>query len=188
MAPQSLDRVHEDFLVSRVAKGDSQACRELVMRYHTKVIYFIRSILNCDASRAEDLAQVTWMKMVEHSATYDPQQKFSAWLYRIAKNLCMNEARSRKVRNEQEFTEEAEAHSGESQSAEELVLSSVNSKELLDAISKLPDQQRFAIVSWYIEEQEHSAIAQNLGVSQNALSSLLSRAKKNLRRHLEEAS
>lgn len=190
MAPSDQSRVHEDFLMKKVAKGDSDACRELVERYHSKVVHFIQHALRCDAQRAEDLAQNTWIQVVRSARTYDPRGQFSSWVFRIAKNLSLNEMRSQGVRKEQELFEDVAPaeDSVAPKSAEELHLARADSQSLMNAIAKLPDQQRIAILSWYIEEQDHSIIAQSLGMTENALSALLYRAKKNLKRHLEEAS
>jgi RNA polymerase sigma-70 factor (ECF subfamily) len=74
------------------ARGDGEAFSSLLGRYRNPVFVFIlRSVR--DRSRAEDVLQETWLKVVRGATTYRPQTSFRNWLYAVARNLCIDSAR-----------------------------------------------------------------------------------------------
>src|SRR5581483_5744937 len=83
--------------VAALAKeGRDAAFRELVRRYERPVFSIIYRMVR-DREVAEDLAQDTFVKVLNHIDRYRPEFKFSSWLFKIANNLTIDHLRKRQV-------------------------------------------------------------------------------------------
>ena len=70
------------------------AFRELERRYHGPLSHFIRKRTG-RSERNQDLLQEAWVRVARHLHRFDPEKKFSTWVYAIVANLCKNELRNR---------------------------------------------------------------------------------------------
>ena len=77
-------------LVRRFVRGDRSAFDSLVERYQVAIFRFLYRMVG-DASRAEELAQETFLRVFRAAAGYKPQYRFSTWLYAIARNCARGE-------------------------------------------------------------------------------------------------
>ena len=82
-------------LMLKLKQGDTLAFGELLEKYQKPVINIIYRFIQ-DRSEADDLAQEVFIKVYHHAKSYHPRAKFFTWLYRITKNVCLNELRRRK--------------------------------------------------------------------------------------------
>jgi len=99
---RDLESTPEETLVRRSARGDEQAFGILVERYKAMVFSTAFKILR-DPSRAEDVAQDTFIKAYSALPGFKGRSKFSSWLYRICYNTCISLLR--KQRPERELTD-----------------------------------------------------------------------------------
>ncbi len=76
----------------RFQAGDARAFEVLVRRHRSPVFSFLLRLTG-DRGRAEDLCQETFLKVVKASAGWQERARFSTWLYAIARNLAVDEAR-----------------------------------------------------------------------------------------------
>src|SRR3989454_1422556 len=84
-------------LVNGALAGSERAFRELVQRYERPVFSVILRVVR-DPSRAEELAQDTFVKAFLKLDTYAPERKFSSWLLAIAHHAAIDEVRRGNVR------------------------------------------------------------------------------------------
>jgi RNA polymerase sigma-70 factor (ECF subfamily) len=76
----------DEELVAAVAGGDERALGELCTRYERALHRFIYR--HTGGRDVEDLYQETWLRVVRAASRFDPQRRFSTWLFQIAVNLC----------------------------------------------------------------------------------------------------
>ncbi len=87
----------DEEIVSRVLAGKRELFEELVLRHQRRIMhYLIRMLKNPD--QAEDLAQITFVKAYTALASFDPQYRFTTWLYRIASNAAIDHLRRNRLR------------------------------------------------------------------------------------------
>jgi len=84
--------------MKRFQNGDESGFNVLLMRHGPGVLRFIRKMTGADAARAEDLLQEVFVKVIERRGHYDPGQKFTTWLYSIARNHCIDFLRTESFR------------------------------------------------------------------------------------------
>src|SRR5258708_39161050 len=77
--------------------GEVSAFEALVQRHRGPVFNFIFRSTG-QAARAEDLLQETWLKVIRGAPDYEPRARFTTWLYTIARNLCVDSARTQILR------------------------------------------------------------------------------------------
>jgi len=87
----------DEELAARAAAGSRPAFEELVSRYSLRLFHFLRSRSGSDED-IEDLVQETFLRAFRNIARYDPQRRFSTWLYTVAIRLSISRQRSRRER------------------------------------------------------------------------------------------
>ncbi|HLF94142.1 MAG TPA: sigma-70 family RNA polymerase sigma factor [Planctomycetota bacterium] len=170
-------------LMLRFQKGDEPAFEELVKKHTRGVLNLVYRYLG-DASRAEDVAQDIFVKVYRARMKYEPKAKFSTWLYRVAVNHCLNEIRSRKSQP----SLSAPINDLLEQPAGEDPDSRISRSELQQAVKAaidfLPENQRMAVILARYEDMSYDEIAETMGMSLEAVKSVLFRAKENLKQSL----
>lgn len=183
-------------LMLRVKHGDDQAFSELVERYQDRLVSIFANLLGGDSAAAEDLAQEVFLRIYRARNGYQPTAKFSTWVYRIANNLASNSRRTAGRRKEVQL---APADSGPlGMNPQEKVLAEksalmparqLDKSELqrivIRALESLNERQRLAILLHKFEELSYAEIAEVMEISEEAVKSLLARARDNLRNLLE---
>lgn len=82
----------DEALMLRLASGDEAAWAELASRYRRHLVRFCASYLS-DDHEAEDLAHEVLLRLYRKADQYDPACPFHPWLFRIARNLCLDHLR-----------------------------------------------------------------------------------------------
>ena len=83
-------------LVALAQKGRETAFRELIRRYERPVFSLIFRMVR-DRETAEDLAQDTFIKVLNHIDKYRPEFRLSSWLFKIANNVAIDQLRRREL-------------------------------------------------------------------------------------------
>src|SRR3982751_2030478 len=97
-APPALDlsNLPDADVVALAQAGREQAFRELIRRYERPVFSLIYRMIR-DRELAEDLAQDTFIKVLNHIDRYRPEFKLSSWLFKIANNVAIDHLRKRQL-------------------------------------------------------------------------------------------
>lgn len=167
-------------LVARAGGGDRAAAQLLVARHLSKLLSLARRMLG-DSAEAEDAVQETFLKLWTHAARWKPgQAKFETWLYRVAINKCYDRLRKRGHASLDEVPEMADPEPG----PERLLQNAALAAALQEALDALPARQRAAVLLCHYEGRGNADAAEILGISVEAMESLLSRGRRTLRARL----
>jgi RNA polymerase sigma factor (sigma-70 family) len=160
----------------RVAEPEDELARRLYERHHRKILAFCRHQLG-SREEAEDATQTTFLNAYRGLKRGASPEFESAWLFKIAHNVCLtnrrNSYRRRLVEAPSNFElieERVPAHTGES---DELF-------GLTRALRVLPEQQRRALLLREWQGLSYKEIATELQLSQAAVETLLFRARRSL--------
>jgi RNA polymerase sigma-70 factor (ECF subfamily) len=152
----------DEALMQRVAAGDEPALAELLRRYQRPLSAFLgRSTGGLDV---EDLFQETWLRVVRAADRFDPQRKFSTWLFQIAVNLCRDRARRHRPTIGLDGVEPVAADTNAS------VQQRIDARALL---ARLPEPQREVVILRYYHDLSEAEVAEVLGCPRGTVKSRL---------------
>ncbi len=182
-------------LMLEVRDGSAAAFEELVLRYQQRLVNVLEHMVD-NRDLAEDLAQEVFLRVYRARRSYVPGAKFSSWLFTIANRVALNALRNRSRRREVSLQLRSTGFSGVRPMERVLLASSgqmptrqLDKAELRDvvrlALRALNERQRMAVLLSKFEEMCYADIAETMELSPQAIKSLLSRARTNLREVLE---
>ena len=167
----------DEELLARVADGDPASVRALVARKLPRLLSLAGRMLG-DASAAEDVAQEAFLRVWKQAPRWRPgAARFDTWLYRVALNLCYDRLRRRRELSYAEPPDRADEAPGPEQGLE----AADTGRRVSAALQALPDRQREAIVLCHYQELGNIEAAAIMGVSVEALESLLGRGRRTMR-------
>ncbi len=173
----------DDQLMIRAAEGDETALRMLVERWERPVFAFLVRMLG-SPEEAEDLCQDTFMRMIGSAGRYRPEDKFQSWLFRIAGNLARSRLRRRKILRWLPLANDHhEMPAAGPDPLDELEHGEARTR-VRDAISRLPDRQREALILKQYQDLSYQEIADAMGATVGSVQMLLHRAMSALRKDL----
>lgn len=173
-------------LILRLKSGDKHALRSLVERYKNKLYIFAwRNLGNEDAAR--EVVQEAFVKLYFNCGKFDPQYKFSTWLFQITLNLCRDyRRRNRKYAVETSIEALGPDGTGVWEVSGENIEASMTARQQIALLKKeivlLPDKLKEAFILYALEERSQADCAEILGVSVKTIETRVYRA----RRHLEK--
>ena len=180
-------------LMLLVRENDAQAFEELMLRYQNRLLSLLTHLVG-RRDLAEDLTQEVFLRVYRARGSYVPGAKFSTWLFTIAGNVASNALRSRARRREVNLSARAEDSGAQSLESMALEASGLMPTRQLEgselraavqqAIESLNERQRMAVLLAKFEHFSYADIAEVMGMSPQAIKSLLSRARSNLREAL----
>jgi len=164
-------------LVARVGRGDAAATRLLVAAKLPRVLALAARMLR-DTAAAEDVAQEAFLRVWRTAGAWQPgRARFDTWLHTVVLNLCRDRLRRRREVTGETLPEPVDPAPG----AETTLLEAERARQVADAIAALPDRQREAILLVHYQDLSGAEAAAALGVSVEALESLLARGRRGLR-------
>lgn len=182
--PQPTAAVHDEdqALLDRLAQSDEAAFRELVQRHIDRAFGLAVRILGGKAD-AEDVVQDTFLKVWTHRGEWQHgRAKFSTWLYRVVTNRCIDLRRRPRTDDVDAIPEPADARPDAVSTMHRHQVSTL----LEDAIKRLPEQQRIALILSYHEDMSNAEIAEVMETTVSAVESLLKRGRQQLRAILRQ--
>ena len=178
--------------MERLASGQDAALNALMDRHGQRLFhYLIRSLGNEDD--AADLAQETFVRLYQNRARFDPQQRFSTWLFAIASNLVKDRfrwrARHPAISIDAEISNDGQTtlrdHLPDARpSPSDAAQSDEQAAVIQRAIAELPDELRLPVILSEYEEKSHAEIAEILACSPKAVETRIYRARQRLRKTL----
>lgn len=183
-------------LVGRIKRGDEEAFREMVERYHKRVYSLAYGVLR-NAEDAEETTQDAFLTLYRKVGTFDESKKFFSWFYRVALNAAYSRARRRKPAKTVSLEDYLPRFQGDGHQASpefaawvEGIEDEAIARDLAERaeafIGELPPAYRDVIWMVDVEEMKPADVADTLEISIPALKSRLHRARLFVRERLSE--
>jgi RNA polymerase sigma-70 factor, ECF subfamily len=164
--------------------GDPDAFASLLSRYQNRLYRYLLRWVH-EPATADDLFQQTWMRVLEHIHSYDPDRNFDAWLFAVARNIAIDHLRRRQPDSLDEPRGDSRPMSDiistDTPGALELVLRSERAERVQKALASQPPLFREILSLRFEEEMRLDEIAEVLGIPLGSVKSRLSRALEHLR-------
>ncbi len=183
--PESMekyDRLSDEELFQKFMDGDENGFDKLVKRYEGPLFTVAMRMVG-QREKARDIFQETFMRVLKHKDNFDPDGKFSTWIYAIAANLCRDHLRSRArspIQGGGTFLEPVSNSTPERESYLAEVRRAVD-----EAISGLPPDQREVFVMREYGGMSFKEIAEATGQKLNTVLGRMHLAVKKMRVSLE---
>jgi RNA polymerase sigma-70 factor (ECF subfamily) len=169
-------------LVRQAQQGREDAQRSLILNYQQRVAGFVYAITGRSES-VEDLAQTVFIKMIRSLPRLDQPAQFEAWLFRLARNACIDYLRRQRWQKLlSPLTAEDHAEIPDTPASVDLE----ELDTLRHALGQLKPQDR-ALLALAQEGHTQVEMAESVGISVVALKARLHRARELLRHHYEHA-
>ena len=182
--------VPDEQLIARVVvQDDRHAFSELVRRYQSGVRATLRRLTAGNHALADDLAQETFLAAYRNLRSFRQEARFSTWLYRIATNAFLADARKRREEllgdRDGELADDGDddgrdAAPGTGDHARGAALHI----DMERALAALSDAERAAIVQCYHNDLSHEEAAYVLGCPVGTVKTHILRGKQKLRAQL----
>ncbi|MBN1504963.1 MAG: sigma-70 family RNA polymerase sigma factor, partial [Candidatus Eisenbacteria bacterium] len=180
-----LAELSDDELVRAGRKHDHEAFAELVNRYKHRVYWLVRRMLGSEED--EDVAQEVFLRAYEALPAFRGDCKFSTWIYKITRNLCLAELKKRGVRGEplslQAESDEkihrllAASERDPAEGVERLDLS----RSVRQLMERLPVQYRTVLTLFYLNQATYEEIAEIMDAPLGTVKTNIHRARLQLR-------
>ena len=190
-SPLDLANLPDADIVALAQQGRDLAFRELVRRYERPVFSLIYRMVR-DREASEDLAQDSFVKVLNHIDRYNPEFKFSSWIFKIANNVAIDHLRRRQPQTvsmdgspHATSAAEIEASSFEIAADQETALQELEAREIGSAIeraiARLRPEYRACIMLRHIEDRSYEEIATTLDLPLGTVKTYIHRARNELR-------
>jgi RNA polymerase sigma-70 factor, ECF subfamily len=189
--------IDDSALVRQAQTGDAPSMERLILKYQHRIYNVILKMCG-NADDAAELAQETFVKVIESIEKFKGRSSFYTWLFRIAVNLTLNHCqRSARMATRSLDAQDADLEGHAGQLLKDLLSDErtvdpaalAQSHELCElakrSLLKLEEPQRAVVVLRDIEGMDYAQIADVLNIELGTVRSRLSRARGNLRETLE---
>jgi RNA polymerase sigma-70 factor, ECF subfamily len=182
-------------VVQLARDGSERAYRELIGRYQRPVFSLIYRLVR-DREKAEDLAQDTFIKVLNNIDRYKPEFKFSSWIFKIAHNTSLDHLRKKEpetlsldgsphARTAAEVEASTITPESGDENPEQYTLNRELGVEIEGALGSLRADYRTAIVLCHVEGRPYEEIAEIMGVPLGTVKTYIHRGRKELMQRLE---
>ena len=163
-------------LIGLIVAGDADAVRPLIERYQRPLAALLQRTLGA-TPEVDDVFQETWIRVVRSAHRYDPEQRFSAWLFAIAWNV-MKDRWSRRVDADDV---DLSAMPSADRSPEERALEAERARRVRGLVARLPERLAQTVLLRFFEELSEKEVAERLGIPVGTVKSRLHDGLKKMR-------
>ncbi len=171
--------------IEEARMGDAAAFESLLRRYERPLYGYIYQLMSRNADDAADLLQETFIKVYRALPRIPADVNFPAWLYRVARNCCLDEMRRRRrarwtVWDGAQGAAMADRIGGAD--PEQMVMDREGSSAVQAVLARMSGRNREALILRECEGMSCEEIGAVFGISRKAVKSMLFRARDEFRR------
>lgn len=166
--------------IDRARRGDKLAFSQLVQAYQRPVYNLTYRMLG-DSEEAEDAAQETFLRAYASLKQYNPEHKFSTWLFSIANHHCIDRLRKRRGNSVSiDDNSVLENLTGDAPQPEHAAVANERRVEVQHLLGRLEPEYRTPLILRYWEDYSYEEIAEVMQLSIPAVKSRLFRARQQM--------
>jgi len=181
----------EEALVKRALDGDQKAYQTIFEAYEQRIFHIIVKIVR-NSEEAQDLVQETFIKAFGSLKSYNPDYRFTTWLYKIAANTSIDYIRKKKIQT-MSLDQPIETKDGEvgmevadmSHHPEREYSEKEKRLSISEAIDSLPEKYKQVIIMRHQEDKSYEQIAELLKVPVGTVKARIFRARELLKKKLK---
>ena len=174
-------------IIIKAKNGDNDAIAYLYETYYKDVYYTCFKLLQ-NENVAADMTQETFIKAFEQLGKLVEEEKFKSWICQIANHMSLNYIKRSKIIEFGNIDSDDTALNipdETSKTPEEIMVDKDVAQILLQAVEKLPYDQRLCVFMYYYQNMSVKEIAEQMGCSENTIRGKLRYANSNLRKYIE---
>lgn len=158
----------------------------LMKRYENKLLNYILKISNLNKEDAEDILQEVFIKVYQNLNDYDPNLKFSSWIYRITHNTTISIFRKKNVQPQSVSWDNEELINilESTYNVEKDTIRQLTYEQIWSIINRLPLKYKEILILKFIENKDYKEISDILHKPLGTIATLINRAKKSLKQEL----
>jgi RNA polymerase sigma-70 factor (ECF subfamily) len=179
-----LSDTQERELLAACRQGDPAALRQLVDAHYEPLYRFLWR-LTASSDAASELTQETFVRALLRLDSFNGRSRFSTWLHAIALNLWKDARRA--GARESEILLDNASIAADAPAGEPEALASLERHEVRDAVERLPERQRLAILLFYYQGMSYKEIASLRGCPMGTVGSWIHHGVRALKRRLAPA-
>jgi len=164
-------------LIIAAKKGDREAFSRLVRTYLNKIYktayFFLKNV-----DDAQDVCQITFINAYRHIKTFNETQSFFPYLYRIAKNTCINHLRKK---HSIPLPDPEQIESDPEYSPEQTAIKNYTIETVNRALARLPENSKEILMLKYWNDLSYREIAEALSIPEGTVMSRLFYAREKLK-------
>jgi RNA polymerase sigma-70 factor (ECF subfamily) len=173
-------QLSDEELAAEVAAGTRGSFEELVCRYSPRLFHFLRHRLSTDQD-IEDLIQETFLKAYRNIDRYNPDYKFSTWMYTVAVRLAISHFRANKPKDLSSIPNHLPPD------PQEIVTAREQSQKMWSCAKSLRNKQYEVLWLRYMEDLSVKEIAVVMNRTHVQIRVLLHRARLNLAKEFKKS-
>ncbi len=184
----------DEELMSGVANADVKSFNVLFNRYYKQIFNFIKKNVH-DHTSSEDITQEVFMRIYKSAARFDPERKFSSWIYKIAFNEVKRYYTKSSAKKTSSINEPLDASSGTAERSDLLEYKGLGPElttesekrvqQIKKLIETLPEKQRTVVILKVYQELTFEEISQVLDCPLSTVLSRMRYAVKKMQRALD---
>jgi RNA polymerase sigma-70 factor (ECF subfamily) len=179
-------------LIQLCKQGDRDAFDELMRRYEKRVFNFAYR-MSGSYDDASDVTQEAFLRVFNSIGTFRGDAVFTTWLYRIVRNVFLDERKRAKTHLQTSLEEYIELDENsvakqiedDDPTPDQLIEGKERNQLLQDAIQSLPEYQRMMMILYHTQSKSYEEISQIMNLPIGTVKSRLNRARLALKEKLE---
>ena len=176
----SIENLSDEELIVKIREKDPELYAEIIQRYQNKLSHYLRKFIK-DFDEIEDVLQDVFIKAYKNLYGFNPDKRFSSWIYRIAHNEAINHIKKYYNRGRISFDELEYEIIGEKMDLAERIDLKIDREKIGLAFNDLKLKYKEVILLYYFEDRSYEEISDILRMPVSTVGTYISRGKKQLK-------